>query len=276
MTVTQRERFLYDLQGFLVVRGVLTPDEVEQLRAGIAQHREQAAEDRRVVFSPGLDGVHPRRVLGGMLQWEQPWCQGFRDLLVHPGVVPYLNEFIGRGWRLDQPPFAILTKKGAEGAVLHGTQRVDMRQGFFYDFNHGQIHSGMIVVEFVLTDHDEGDGGFCAIPGSHKADVPCPDDILNWDEDKEVVVQPVVRAGDVVIFNEATLHGTLPWRRDEERQVLLYRYSPKYLTAGGGLAEYVLPPWTAALTDEQRSILRPPYITDVPELDDSGTFTRPG
>ncbi len=274
MTVTQRERFLYDLQGFLVVRDVLTDDEVARLREGIAHHAQDAREDRRVVYSSALDGTEPRRILAGMLGWEQPWSQPFRDLLVHPRIAPYLNAFIGVGWRLDQHPFAILTNKGAEGAVMHGSTGVDVSDGFFYHYNQGRMHSGMIVVEFVLTDHDEGDGGFACIPGSHKANVPCPPEILNWDEDKEVVVQPTVKAGDVVIFNEATLHGTLPWQRDEERQVLLYRYSPKYLTAGGSIAEYVLPAWTQELTDEQRSILRPPTMVNPPVIDDHGVLTQ--
>lgn len=274
MPVSDRERFLYDLQGYLVVRDVLSADEVQRLRDGIARHADTARDDGKAARSDALDGPEPRRILAGMLSWERPWSEPFRDLLVHPGVAPYLNEFVGVGWRLDQEPFAILTKTGAEGAALHGSTGMDMSNGFFYDYRNGRIQSGMIVVEFVLTDHDEGDGGFACIPGSHKSNVPCPPDIVNWESDREVVVQPVVRAGDIVIFNEATLHGTLPWRRADERQVLLYRYSPKYLTAGGGLADYVLPAWANELSDVQRSILRQPTIVDPRVITDDGRLAE--
>ena len=35
-----------------------------------------------------------------------------------------------------------------------------------------------------------------------------------------------VNAGDVVIFTEATTHGTLPWKGAEQRRNIIYRFSP--------------------------------------------------
>ena len=49
------------------------------------------------------------------------------------------------------------------------------------------------------------------------------------------VHNPAVKAGDLVIFNEATLHGTLPWRNtDHETRRLLYRYCPEHVNFHGG------------------------------------------
>ena len=49
------------------------------------------------------------------------------------------------------------------------------------------------------------------------------------------VHNPAVKAGDLVIFNEATLHGTLPWRNTEhETRRLLYRYCPEHVNFHGG------------------------------------------
>ena len=42
------------------------------------------------------------------------------------------------------------------------------------------------------------------------------------------VHNPPAKAGDLIIFLEATQHGTLPWTGKGERRSLFYRYSPKY------------------------------------------------
>eukprot|EP01043_Picozoa_sp_COSAG02_P001410 COSAG02_NODE_30_length_50867_cov_66.594331_17_plen_282_part_00 len=49
-----------------------------------------------------------RTDLGGMLQWEHPWCDPFRRLLVNEAVKPYLLTLLGSGYRMvsrfEQPP----------------------------------------------------------------------------------------------------------------------------------------------------------------------------
>eukprot|EP01052_Picozoa_sp_SAG31_P080072 SAG31_NODE_39818_length_285_cov_0.838710_1_plen_62_part_01 len=54
-----------------------------------------------------------------MLTWPKPHCLPFRDLLAHPKIIPYMNTFFGRGWKLDHHPFMITgdmdTKLGKKG-----------------------------------------------------------------------------------------------------------------------------------------------------------------
>merc|ERR1712182_34663 len=67
------------------------------------------------------------------------------------------------------------------------------------------------------------------------------------------------RAGDVLFFSEATVHGALPWNADHERRVLLYRFAPATLAYGRSYT----PQWPEAmlegLTTLQRAVLEPPY-----------------
>ena len=272
MGMTDRERFRYDLQGFLVIPGFLTAEEVARLNEAIDANFDKAVAHHKGSFSSALEGAEPRYLLAGMLEWEKPWCDPFRDLLVHPKLPPYMNEMIGTGWRLDQQPFAFLADKGAEGLQFHGPGRVQIGEGFFYDHSGDRMRSGMLVVEYILSDHNEGDGGFAVFPGSHKLNVRCPQDILDWESDRDLPHQPVAKAGDVVIFNEACIHGTLPWTASHQRRALLYRYSPKYMTLGGGLATYTLPAWTDELTPIQRSIFSPPTILNTSYIDDAGVL----
>src|SRR5437763_1198727 len=113
MGMTDRERFRYDLQGFLVIPGFLSQDEVAALNEAIDANIHHAVNHHQGSFTPALEGTEPRVLLAGMLEWEKPWCQPFRDLLVHPKLPPYMNGLLGTGWRLDQPPFAFLADKGA-------------------------------------------------------------------------------------------------------------------------------------------------------------------
>ena len=43
---------------------------------------------------------------------------------------------------------------------------------------------GMIVCRFQLADGNQGDGGLCVIPGSHKVYFPCPKDVLIYQRNR--------------------------------------------------------------------------------------------
>ena len=72
-----------------------------------------------------------------------------------------------------------------------------------------------------LTDVKAGDGGFCVIRGSHKINYPVPQEIVHGEAYTDRLYQPETEAGDVVLFSEATVHGTLPWTSHEERRAVL-------------------------------------------------------
>ena len=52
-----------------------------------------------------------------MLHWEEP---GFRELLAHPKLAPYVTALCGAGYRLDHQPMVLLQDGGSEGFSLHG------------------------------------------------------------------------------------------------------------------------------------------------------------
>ena len=53
--------------------------------------------------------------MGGMLFWEQPHCEVFRNMLCHPKLVPYITELCGMGYRLDHQP--LLLAQAPEGCM---------------------------------------------------------------------------------------------------------------------------------------------------------------
>jgi ectoine hydroxylase-related dioxygenase (phytanoyl-CoA dioxygenase family) len=275
--MNSRELYMFDLQGFLVVKNFLTPTEVEAMNAAFDANRHQITTDGNssIGKSKSLGGTHRRGMFSEMLTWPHPHCDPFRTLLAHPKAIPYLNALFGRGWRMDHSPFMLECDVGSEGLILHsGGHHWDGVQ--YQVFKNGQVRCGMVVFQYQLADVNEGDGGFCCIPGSQKANLAPPQDILEWDANRELVYNVPCKAGDLLIFNEATTHGTIPWRGKHKRRSLLYRYSPRSLHFAGGYHHTTFPDWVTELTEAQRAVLEPPYIYNRPLIEPDGkTIVRP-
>jgi ectoine hydroxylase-related dioxygenase (phytanoyl-CoA dioxygenase family) len=245
--MTDEERYLFDLRGYLVVSNVLGPAEVTALNALI---------DAQGLSEPDVS-VESQR-FGGFLTWDQ--C--FRDLIDHPRILPYLKEMLGSALRLDHA-YGIKMRAGSPGLNLHGGGApYDPAQ--YYQYRNERIYCGLTVVTWALTDAREGHGGFCCIPGSHKSNLPCPTQIRNYSVDPGCVVPVPVCAGDVLIFTEALTHGTLAWSAPHHRRALLYKYSPGHQTWGrGNVGEEV----RDLATEQQRLLLEPPYVYKRPRLE---------
>ena len=172
------EKYLFDLNGYIVIENVLTEDEIALSNEAIDHHIDpsntRSGENRLDGGSAALKGEKGRGDMGGMLKWEEPWCNPFRDMLVHPRIVPYLNEILGKGFRMDHQMSLLWMEKGAEGFRFHGSSGPGFDPNQYYIFRNGQMHNGLTVVSIQLTDVNSGDGGLIVVPGSHKSNYVCP------------------------------------------------------------------------------------------------------
>ena len=278
--MSEREKFLLDLQGFLHVKDFLTAGEVQALNQAVDANVDEDAEDffpEGCQYGGGMDGQFGKGSATGMLTWEQPWCQPFRDMIAHPKLIPYLNTLFGRGWRMDHLPFISFARKGTGGHGLHGVTSRIFDGAQFYHHANGEIRAGLAVFQFQLADINPGDGGLAVIPGSHKANFKCPKDIMLYSANRDVVHNVAGKAGDMAIFLEATIHGALPWTAEHNRRSLFYRYGPKYLNYHQEYIGTTQPEWVCELTDVQRAVLEPAYMYNRPLLEDDGaTLVHPG
>ncbi|HCP99970.1 MAG TPA: hypothetical protein DIT99_04430 [Candidatus Latescibacteria bacterium] len=277
--MNDREKYLYDLQGFLVVRGLLAAEEIRALNDALDANLDKTSDP---VPPGGLENTalegdkSPYVHFSGMLTWDQPWCQPFRDLLAHKNILPYLNTMMGRGWKLDHDIDVLTSTPGAQGLPFHGNSTGMFAGSTYYMYDDGRMRSGLVVCQFYLTDVNDGDGGLTVIPGSHKANFAMPDYVRYYEDHPEIFHHISLKAGDLVIFNEATTHGALPWKGKNERRCVLHRYIPKYMHYAGGIYETRLPEWTEELTEAQRAVLEPPYIYGRSLIEDDGkTVVRP-
>lgn len=272
--VTDRERYLFDVQGFLVIRDVLTDAEVERLNATVDANRDRIEDCGESRWDSKTLAGDARRQYTNLLSWEQPFSDPFRELLADPRISPYLDELLGRGWHLDTEPVYFHYQTGAGGLKFHGGDP-HLVPGQYYDYRNGEMRNGLTVVQFTLSDQTEGDGGFCCIPGSHKSNYVRPASITKWESDQEIVRNPTLRAGDVLIFTEALTHGTLPWTASHDRRAVHYRYAPKCVQVGPGVHSILLPPWADDLTAAQRAVLEPAYLYGRPLINEDGSVSRP-
>ena len=115
---------------------------------------------------------------------------------------------------------------------------------------------------WALSDVNEGDGGLVVVPSSHNSSVDAPQELVDGTDDMELVVQPALNAGDLLLCAESVMRGMRPWQGNGPQRLL----ECGYISAGvrpsdeseitgeeSGISE-----WAAELTPEQRAIVHNP------------------
>lgn len=243
----EEQRYLFDLQGFLVVPNVLSRDELAELNALLDAAKPWTLAAGR---PPSQHNSSVKAHVGPVLEWGQP----FRDLVSDRRVVPYLRALLGDGCRLDHE-YAILMRQGAGELQLHGGGTpYDPAQ--YYHYRNERMYCGLTVFSWCLTDSGGESGGFCAIPGSHKSNIRCPQPFRLLQRRGPWLLCPEAPAGSLIIFTEALTHGTLPWSAAHERRSLLYKYSPGHQSWS---RRYLDEHWDLPMDELGRRLMEPPY-----------------
>jgi hypothetical protein len=228
--MTIEEMYEFDLNGYIVYHNVLSAEEIDKINTII--DAVQAGGKRKFSFFH-LD----------------PY---FLELMAHPRTLAILKIMLGDWLRFDH----------AFGMEMSNTSRIpeDLHAGplreqlaFFYQWSNNEMRNGLVKVIYALNDVNLGDGGFICVPGSHKGNVkymPKPDSPL--------VVNPTLKAGDMLIFTEALVHGSRPWKAENRRRVLIYSYAP-------GCLAWMNYDWCEsyrplASNTVQKQLLRPPHV----------------
>ncbi len=246
--MSTEEKFLFDLRGFIVIRGVLEPSRVQRMRAEM---------DVKGIMNAANDPFKSR--FSGFLEWGQDWA----GLIDHPRILPILRSIIGEKFRLDHAYGMAMSADGQRGGegLHHNAAMFD--HGCFYTTHGARMHNGLVVVSYALCDVPAGAGGFCCVPGTHKTLYPLPP---QWYGvlDNPLLEHVPMRAGDVVVFTEALSHGTMPWTcATHERRAALLKFAPAYMQWGS--SPRVVGDG-ADLTPRQRAIASGPGVWDRPEV----------
>ncbi|HEU5088172.1 MAG TPA: phytanoyl-CoA dioxygenase family protein [Roseiflexaceae bacterium] len=239
--ITADKRFLFDNQGYLHLRAALTPDEVGELHGLVEANKGK--DIATINEDPSYAANQINRPLSRMIDADV----GFARLLDHPAAAPYLAEFLGEDYRhIDNDLY--FTYPGFRGGSWHrGVQAHPT--GHVVD---GQFICPMVKVFYCLTDVGSHQGEFVVVPGSHKSRFEI--DINRLDLPGQYIFNDV-RAGDMIIFNEALLHNGRPNPSDKTRITLIVNFGradagpwPGYMPKEATLD---------AVSERQRRILTP-------------------
>lgn len=262
--VSEREKYFFDLNGFLLLKGALSSEEVAEIHAAI---------DRLLPIEPGewkgyVHGHNYGDDDGLNLQQIYEGGEPFERLIDHPAWIEKVKYFVGGADTFDynhgplfiDECFANIRGPG-EAIGLHsggheGTKRTQFR------FYNGAFHCGQINILMALTDIGDGDGATMVIPASHKAHFPHPDHAKYQMRGEEPSVDKVegaveiqMDAGDALLFVDALSHGSAERVNPGDRRIIVFRYGPSWGSFRHGYQ--VSQALIDRLTPERRQIVRP-------------------
>jgi hypothetical protein len=198
--MTEEQKFVFDLKGWLLLPSLLTADQVTAIRA----HAHQVLDD------PTSVPEDQRHYLGGPGQ----------VVLDHPVVSGILNELLAHatvasedcyGFRYDHGFCMRRKNAGPDPFSPHGGSGLHSLIGNSHIYQHqwGKVHSGLTRVVWEINGAEEGQGATMLLTGSHKVAFPRPASITG--RDSKLWESYSCPPGSVLIFTEALCHSGQRW-----------------------------------------------------------------
>jgi hypothetical protein len=219
--VTNEEKFLFDIQGFLILRGVIDRSLVEALDRAVVEN-EAVDHDER--WADGLPIVTAGHFIKDTNVENQVRLNGlprldpiFDQLIAHPAILPYLKEFIGEPQLVNT--WSISKYAGRQATGWHNGLPTEE-----YTVRDGLIRSPMLNVVTMLTPNHPGDGCFTVIPGSHKKNFTIDQRWKTAGLDTPGAIEVTGDPGDVMIFTEALTHAGATKTTSRRRTTLQYNH----------------------------------------------------
>jgi len=234
-----KEKYLFDLHGFIVIENAVPPDEIKRMLELCDEwHALPDAELPPPLVSygaPNLNATEARAIVNADYGDEV-----FQRLVLNPKIMRLVLALT-----LNSPQFLdiALTRNVQESNDIpfHGgvADFPSVPRGLHHPACAYQAIGDTIFASFLnaavpLVDVPQGTGFVC-IPGSHKTPFARPHDIGLYDE-PPAVVNVCPKAGDVVLFTEALVHGARRWTADYPRRTAFVRYSTSYASWSPGHA----------------------------------------
>jgi len=275
--LTPLETYLFDLRGYLVLKGALSAEEIRALNATL---------DGITVSQPGVwhGWVHAHSY-GGKdgtnLQQIYEAGPAFEALIDHPSWIEKVKALVGGQGTFDyqhgplfiDENFANLRGPG-EAIGLHsgghnGTKRTQFR------FRDGKFHCGQINILMALNDIGPGDGATMVIPGSHKSNFLHPDfekhkmkpDQMTSLNDVEGAIEVHLQAGEALLFVDAIAHGSAERKNPGQRRITVFRYGPSWgffrhpYRPSPGLLSRLTPERRAIVWPHEHRLAPPEYVS---------------
>ena len=273
--MTPEQKYLFDLTGYLKIPGVLRGADLARAQEAAQRYIDTPQDEVPDGFEINLERDH--------FNWYMhafAFDKALEAITMSPATWPLILE-LTRG----KPRLALgnmmVNRHDAPFHGLHSGGPFNRPSVWRYFVHEGGIYCSDLICFVYLTEVREGDGGFIAIPGSHKANFKMPramfypgshtDDGYNDDFNSSAVPPGVasfpVEAGDVILTTERVTHGALTWTpKDRDRRFLTLRYSTQYYSPSDSFPDGV----KAKLSPETLELIQPApfkYTKEIAKLD---------
>jgi len=221
VTLTAAQKHHFDTEGYLIVKGLFSEEQLEEIRGVFAAIGERMIPGH---FEPELHGesgdplrryprvMHPHR-----------FDEAAKRYMLHPPVLEALGDLYEEEALAAQSMF-YYKPPGSRGQALH--------QDNFYL----KVEPGNCIAAWTAIDPaDEDNGGLLVVPKTHDYEIVCPDyadakesfttHYVKPPKDRKAV--PVImEAGDVLFFNGNLIHGSYRNRTEDRfRRAFICHYA---------------------------------------------------
>lgn len=230
------EKFMFDLKGFIVIPSVLSEAEVHAVRDHVTT----------LAKNPDSLPEHHRAPIAGPAEF----------LIDHPRVMGILQSVIAPKREHIRLESVFTSARSVDTTQEQWRPHVggtNLHPSFSFRYHDGRIYSAMTRIVWELNEVVKGQGGTCLVPGSHKANMASAQD-GNWPEEADDPESGVWETygcppGSLVVFSEGVRHTGSNWTNpNNSRCAILMAYNhvtvrfhePKPCmnpTVIGGLAE---------------------------------------
>jgi hypothetical protein len=202
--MTEEERVLFDLKGYLVKPAVLSEGEVAELKEFVLRQRGE----------PHALPPHQRSLPGG----------AFERLIDHPILLDVLLDVIDKDPEKIRLENVFLSyRQGEESPWSPHAGGRTTNPNYAYNFHDGRIYAGMTRAVWELTGVEKDPGGTCFLPGSHKANYNIRKGYPGIDaRDSGYWESYACPPGSLVVFSEAVRHSADAWRNPDHPRVAVF------------------------------------------------------
>lgn len=235
---TELERYLFDLNGYIVVKNALKKSEVNACNKIIDKLKNlKNGEWQGYIHGHNYGGKE-----GLNLQQIYEAGKPFEKLIDHPSWIHHMLEFVGGKGTFDHyhgplfidENFANVRGPGEAIGIHSGNPEGIQRN--HYRYQDGKFHCSQVNNLLALTDIGEGDGGTVVIPSSHKSNIQHPEYKTNVMKKNKMTSAETMtaskeiylKAGDGLIFVDSLCHGSAKRVNKGERRIVVYRYGPSW------------------------------------------------
>lgn len=221
--LTEEQKYQWKEEGYLVLKGVLSAEEIKSLAAVIDQIDEENRKQLRSEGPQNGSDVKPYAGLNKLNIVEDNDI--FIELMDHPVTFPVVLELLGPFIQLSMSQAMIRSPNPENKGLSHalhpdGGQAM---QRIRVDKNSLPLQ---IKIQYFLTPLAAPEhGNFTIVPGSHRRPFPAAQ-LGNAESPYNAeAVQLCVEAGDAAVFPHALWHGAASNKSSYARKTLIYCYN---------------------------------------------------